>query len=212
MRVPRRSLNVAKRPSLVHQHEHVFHELAHNTSPSLPIRRVSKSKHFLLRAIPGRFDTPEVKRSDSSTSKSTLVRRMSRRRDSSCGSFASSHDASEASIDTKSLFRPASLDISSCNSKTPTLHHPNNPHSQDFPSTGVYPWLRQHFQENLVLYPHILVTPEVATIDAAASIIWVAITVSGSLQIATGHTNQRMDTANFVQPTSFPSRSSIVCL
>lgn len=46
-----------------------------------------------------------------------------------------------------------------------------------------------------VLYPHIMVTPEVSTIEAGTSLLWVAITVTGILQSADGRSTFELDRA-----------------
>ena len=44
-----------------------------------------------------------------------------------------------------------------------------------------------------VLYPNIMVTPEVSSLDAGLSIVWVAIQVTGILQAAEGPSSQSVE-------------------
>lgn len=58
-----------------------------------------------------------------------------------------------------------------------------------------------------VLYPHIMVTPEVTSLDAGLSILWVAIHITGVLQIAEGNPNRCPEAKMLPTDTTDPGLS-----
>ena len=145
--------------------------------PKIPDRRPSKSKNFFLRAIGGRLsdESKAIRRKDSGASKGTLIRRLSRSKNSSS---AESYTDSITSTDGGNSFQPGSLDITevSINSR---LSYEEDPPSSII-SDGLPP-------DVFVLWPQIVITPEISSVDTGCCFLWVAIEVTGTLQKADGY-------------------------
>lgn len=150
--------------------------------PKIPERCPSKSKNFFLRAIGGRLsdESKSIRRKDSTVSKGTLVRRLSRNRNPSS---AESYTDSITSTDSGYSFEPDSLDITDvsinsrlhCYQGAPT----SAPQSDSIPPPDVF-----------VLCPQIVITPEISSVDTGSCFLWVAIEVTGTLQRADGLENR----------------------
>jgi hypothetical protein len=154
---------------------------AQNWSPTIPQRRPSKPKNFFLRAIGGRSseETRGIKRIDSTQSKNTLLRRLSRSKKAS-GSYDASCEDNISSVSTESSLRPESFDIADVgiNSRMPCGTPSSNSASDTTSITS---------NENVfVLSAQITVTPEVTSVDNGNCDLWVAIEVTGVLQKADG--------------------------
>lgn len=133
-------------------------------------------------------------------SRNTLVRRISRRRDPSVGSYCSSHDGSTLSSDTRCSFKRASLD------RCDTMITANIPSQQ---SSSLESMLNTPIQDMFVLYPHIMVTPEVSSIDGGLSVLWVAIQITGVLQVAEGNPHRSPEVEQFPIDSTNPQPSSL---
>jgi len=151
-------------------------------SPKIPERRFSKSKNFLMRAIGGRSSPKKVKstRKIDTSSKSTLIRRLSRSKNKVENPWGSnSSESGYSSI--SSSFKPASIDIAdaSFNSRTSSSSDqtPNISYASD-----TVPLLAS--EEAALLCPQITVTPEVSSVDSNNCMLWVAVEVSGVLRNA----------------------------
>ncbi len=152
--------------------------IAKSSPPKIPERRPSKSKNFFLRAIGGRLsdESKSIRRKDSTASKATLVRRLSRSRNPSS---SESYTDSIISTDSAYSFDPDSLDITdvSMNSRISS--------SQEAPHT-VPQSLSASPPDVFVLCPQIIITPEISSVDTGSCFLWVAIEVTGTLQRADG--------------------------
>jgi hypothetical protein len=155
---------------------------AQNWSPTIPQRRPSKSKNFFLRAIGGRSseETKGIERIDSTQSKNTLIRRLSRSKKKVSGSYDASCEDNISSVGTESSFRSKSFDIADVdiNSRM-SCGTPSSYSASDTTSITS--------NENVfVLSAQITVTPEVTSVDNGNCDLWVAIEVTGVLQKADG--------------------------
>jgi hypothetical protein len=157
-----------------------------NCSSTIPERRPSKSKNFFLRAIAGRNteETRGIKRTDSTLSKNTLIRRLSRSKNKFSGSYDASCEANISSGGTESSFRPESFDIADVglNSRIYSCETPSSYSSSDTTSTASNDRI-------FVLSPEIKITPEVSSIDNGSCDLWVAVETTGILHRADGREN-----------------------
>lgn len=133
--------------------------------------------------------SPPIQRSNSTMSRNTLVRRISRRRDPSVGSYTSCAD-SAVSSDTAGSFEPTSFDVYDTGINSRASQAPSLSSSESMVATLP--------REVYVLYPHIMVTPEVSSLDAGLSILWVAIHITGVLQIAEGSSTRCPEVKTFL--------------
>jgi len=152
-------------------------------------RRFSKSKNFCLRAFSGRAaEQPKpARRTHSTTSKNTLIRRLSRGRKSSSSSYDSGFEGSAVSADTSSSLPPSSLDIAlvSINSRISSYEAPSNSSSSSSTAYATSPNMP-------VLCPLITVTPELPGVDGGTCSLWVAIQISGALRRADGYDDRKL--------------------
>jgi hypothetical protein len=158
-------------------------------SPKIPERRFSKSKNFLMRAIGGRGSPDKVKfvRKIDTSSKSTLIRRLSRgknRVETPWGPNSSESECSSAS----SSFKPGSIDIADVSISSRTSSSYDQTPNISFASDTV-PLLAS--EGAALLCPQITVTPEVSSVDSGNCMLWVAVEVSGFLRNA--EKNQAFD-------------------
>ncbi|KAG4429880.1 hypothetical protein IFR05_014637 [Cadophora sp. M221] len=146
--------------------------------PKIPERRPSKSKNFFLRAIGGRSsdESKAIRRKDSETSRGTLIRRLSRSKNSSS---AESYTDSITSTDSGYSFEPGSLDITDVSINSGLSSYEGDPPS----SSMSHPLAPDVF----VLCPQIVITPEISSVDTGCCFLWVAIEVTGTLQKADGY-------------------------
>ncbi len=148
--------------------------------PKLPERRLSKSKAFLLK-LGGRKDKDPIslRSNDLSNSKKTLVRRLSRGTDH-FSSESTKRIPSEHSY--YSLQNKETSDvvvnsrISSCNSSALRSLSP----------ISMRNWSRSA-REEFILCPEITITPEVLSLDAGSTNLWVAVEVTGTLRSANNY-------------------------
>ncbi|KAH7312914.1 hypothetical protein BKA65DRAFT_148923 [Rhexocercosporidium sp. MPI-PUGE-AT-0058] len=147
--------------------------------PKIPERRPSKSKNFFLRAIGGRSsdESKAIRRKFSDTSRDTLIRRLSRSKNSSS---AESYTGSITSTNSEHSFEPGSLDITdvSFNSRL------SSSCESDPPSSSISHILAPDI---FVLCPQIVITPEISSVDTGCCFLWVAVEVTGTLQRADGY-------------------------
>jgi hypothetical protein len=152
-------------------------------------RRFSKSKNFLLQAFAGRAaEQPKpVRRTDSTTSKNTLIRRLSQSRKSSSSSYDSGFEGSAVSADASSSLPLSSLGIAdvSINSRISSYEAHSNSSSSSSTSYATSPNM-------LVLCPLITVTPELPSVGGGNCSLWVAIQVSGVLCRAEGYADRKL--------------------
>ncbi|KAL2060923.1 hypothetical protein VTL71DRAFT_8975 [Oculimacula yallundae] len=148
------------------------------TPPKIPERRPSKSKNFFLRAIGGRssVESKGVRRKDSEVSRGTLIRRLSRSKNSSS---AESYTDSIASTDSTHFFQPGSLDITDVSLSSRMSSYQGDPPSSSIPHTLT--------PDVFVLCPQIVITPEIPSVDTGLCFLWVAIEVTGTLRKADGY-------------------------
>lgn len=155
---------------------------AQNWSPTIPQRRPSKSKNFFLRAFGGRNsdETKGIKRSDSTQSKNTLVRRRSRIKKKISASYDASYEDNVPFVDTESCYLPESFDIvgvginSRMSCETPLSYSASD-------TTSITA------NDNVfVLCPQIKVTPEATSVDNGNCDLWVAVEITGVLHRADG--------------------------
>lgn len=157
----------------------------YEASPTVPARNPSRSKQFFLRVFPKYTDSSsKLKHSESTLSKNTLIRRMSLRRDVSYSSYDSSCDDSNYSTFTARSYQPEDLVL---------YHGPNEESHVGSHASPGHARAKRQSQSTDILYPHIMVTPEVSTIEAGTSLLWVAITVTGILQAADGKSHFDVD-------------------
>jgi hypothetical protein len=152
--------------------------------PKLPERRLSKSKTFFFK-LGGRKDKeskPE-KWVDSTTSKNTLIRRLSRGTDHNSSTASSYTDSIQSADSSYSL--PNSKDIADViiDSRIPSR---SNSSIHSISPGSMQNWATPT-REEFILCPEITITPEVASLDAASTNIWVAVEVAGSLRLANTH-------------------------
>jgi hypothetical protein len=180
----RYSVRGQRRPRM---YEHIQNFRQHTSQANIgpfkvPERRPSKSKNFLLRAIGMRSsDEPPrhlVRRAESTSSKRTLIRHVSREKqvennslskdfrlsDSCQSSLIESFDIADVNINSGASFR----DISS------TSFQSSSPPSAGLPSA-------------FVLCPQITITPEVSSLETGPCSLWVAVLITGALQRADGY-------------------------
>lgn len=146
--------------------------------PKIPDRRPSKSSNFFLRAIGGRLsdESKAIRRKDSGASRGTLIRRLSRSKNSSS---AESYTDSITSTDSSNTFEPGSLDITDVSIDSRLSSYEGNPPSSTI--SDVLP------PDVFVLWPQIVITPEISSVDTGCCFLWVAIEVTGILQKADGY-------------------------
>lgn len=151
---------------------------AKGSPPKIPERRPSKSKNFFLRAIGGRLsdESKAIRRKDSGASKGTLIRRLSRSKNSSS---AESYTDSINSTDSGYSFEPGSLDITDVSMNSRLSSYEGDP-----PSSSVSHALAP---DVFVLCPQIVITPEISSVDTGCCFLWVAIEVNGTLRKADGY-------------------------
>ncbi len=159
---------------------------AKNWSPAITERRPSKSKNFLLRAIAGRnTEEPKgIKRTDSTLSKNTLIRRLSRSKHKVSGSYDASCEDNISYGRTESSARPESFDIADVglNSRISFCETPSSYSASDITSTATS-------QDVFILSPQINITPEVSSVDKGNCDLWVAVEIIGTLHRADGRQN-----------------------
>jgi hypothetical protein len=151
-------------------------------SPTIPERRPSKSKNFFLRAFGGRNsdETKSIKRTDSTLSRNTLVRRRSRIKNKVSASYDASYEDNVSSVDGESGCPRESFDIvdvginSRMFCETPLSY-----------SASVTTSITAN-DNVFVLCPQIKVTPEVTSVDNGNCDLWVAIEITGVLHRADG--------------------------
>lgn len=150
-------------------------------SPAIPQRRPSKSKHFFLRAIGSRNseETKRIQRTDSTISKNTLIRRLSRSKKKASGSYDASCEDNISSAGTESL-PPESLVIPDVDIHSRMSCGTPSSYASDTTSITCN-------QNVFVLCPQIKVTPEVASVENGNCDLWVAIEITGALRKADGH-------------------------
>jgi len=175
-----------QRHSLYPPQQEIFHNrhlyaLPQSSPPAIPPRRPSKSKNFFLRAIGGRGseEIKGVKRSDSTLSKNTLIRRRlsrsKKKTSSSCDAFC---EDDVSSVSTESSLSPESFDIADVgiNSRI-SCDTPSSFSASDTTSITS--------NDNVfVLSPQIKITPEVNSLDNGNCDLWVAVEVTGVLHKA----------------------------
>lgn len=149
--------------------------------PKIPNRRPSKSKNFFLRAIGGRSsdETKAIRRKDSGASKGTLIRRLSRSKNSSS---VESYPDSITSTDSGGSFELENLDITDV-----SIDSRLSSYDKDPPSSATSDILQPDI---FVLCPEIVITPEMSSVDTGCCFLWVAIEITGTLQKADGHESQ----------------------
>ena len=154
--------------------------------PKIPERRLSKSKNFFLK-LGGRKDNEpkSIQRVGSSTSKNTLMRRLSCGTNRDSGMDSPYTDIIASADSSYSLERITSGDIadviidSRISSYDSSSLHSLSPGSmQSWPTSA---------KEEFLLCPEITITPEVLSLDAGSTNIWVAIEVAGTLRLANTH-------------------------
>ncbi|KAE9363756.1 hypothetical protein N431DRAFT_497542 [Stipitochalara longipes BDJ] len=154
---------------------------AQDWSPTILQRRPSKPKNFFLRAIGGRSseEVKRIKRSDSTISKNTLIRRLSRSKKRPSGSYDASCEDNDSSVSTESSVPPESFDIADVGIKSRM--------SCGTPSCSASDTTSITYNENvLILSPQIKITPEVTSLANGACDLWVAVEVTGVLHKADG--------------------------
>lgn len=161
----------------------------------VPRRRFSKSKNFLLQAIGGR-GTPQkvkLKKSIDSSSKDTLVRRISRSR--------RSYDPSRNS-DCQLPPTNVSLDTESRDITDTTMSsHAYSEANSARVSSSLYTNSIAGAYGNLILIPQVVVTPERPVVDTENCTFWVAIEISGVLRSPEPHVvNERKTSQSSVDP------------
>jgi hypothetical protein len=154
--------------------------------PSIPERRPSKSKNFFLRAIAGRSnEEPKgIKRVDSTSSKNTLIRRLSRSKNKASSSYDASCEDNISYGGTKSSFRPESFDITDVgiNSRISSCGTLSTHSASDKPPANSN-------EIAFVLSPQINITPELSSVDNGNCDLWVAVEITGILHRADGCKN-----------------------
>jgi hypothetical protein len=163
-------------------HNRHLYALPQSSPPAIPPRRLSKSKNFFLRAIGGRGseEIKGVKRSDSTLSKNTLIRRLSRSKKKTSGSYDAFCEDDFSSVSTESSLPPESFDIADVGI--------NSIISCDTPSSfSASDTTSITSNDNVfVLCPQIKITPEVNSLDNGNCDLWVAVEVTGVLHKADG--------------------------
>ena len=169
---------------------------AKNRSPKIPERRPSKSKNFFLRAIAGRSadeTKPSMRRSDSTLSRNTLIRRLSRSKNRDGSSSGQYYEASINSIGTAESSEPKSFDIADVDITTRLSSYDTSP-SVSLVSRDTSAHANS---EVFVLCPQISITPEICSADSSACSFWVAIKITGVLQSADDHGSRKNAAGRF---------------
>ena len=175
------SLRSGKQSDDIHM-SHVDERGTWISPPIIPERRLSKSKTFFFKLGHRKDKEPNsIKRVDSTT-ENTFIRRLSR--------STNEHARSDSSGTDSIPFKPGSLYslpqinrgditdvvIDSRSSSYGSSLHSLSPGSMDNWSTSA--------RKEFFLCPEIKITPEVSSVDARSTNIWVAVEVSGTLRLA----------------------------
>lgn len=154
--------------------------------PKIPERRLSKSKNFFFK-LGGRKDKELkfIQRVDSTTSKNTLIRRLSRSTNHDSGSDCTYSDNITSTDSSYSLERMNIRDIAHVivDSRIPSCGSSSS-HSLSPGSMQSWPTCAR---EEFLLCPEITITPEIASLDAGSTNLWVAVEIVGTLRLANAH-------------------------
>lgn len=150
--------------------------------PKIPERRLSKSKTFFFK-FGGRKDKEPkpIQRVDSTASKNTLIRRLSRGTNHNSSSDSTHTDSIQSVDSSYSLQRMNSRDITDVvvdprvSSYGSSLRSPSLGFMQDWSISA---------REEFLLCPEITITPEVLSLDSGSTNLWVAVEVAGTLRLA----------------------------
>ncbi|KAF4630972.1 hypothetical protein G7Y89_g7160 [Cudoniella acicularis] len=159
-------------------------QFLHQTNASYPVipeRRLSKSKNFLLKAISGRSsEKTKLIRRTSSSSRNTLIRRLSRSQRGYPDSWGTNSSEDSSSHDESGSFELESRDITDASFDSRASFYDPVPSSSSTSDTTPLLGL----DHALILTPHVTVTPEVNSVDVARCSFWVAIEICGTLRSA----------------------------
>lgn len=156
-------------------------------SPKIPEKRPSKSKNFFLRAIVGRTsgETKSIKRANSTASKNTLIRRLSRGKTRNSMTSYSEDESYSQSIGSKAPshdFPIESQDLTDINVTSRMSSFDGN--SSSYPPANTQSAITN--SDLYILVPNITITPELTSVDTASCSFWVAIEIAGVLRRAGG--------------------------
>lgn len=145
-------------------------------TPKIPIRRLSKSKNFFLKAIGGRSAVePELKNRSSASSRGTLRRRLSRHdRRISSSSNAESMASISLSYDS---FGSEGQDIADVRTNQRISNQGAQTFFMESSSADISP-----STDALVLCPYLTIISEVSSADSGGCSLWVAVSVTGVLR------------------------------
>jgi hypothetical protein len=164
-----------------------FNEVGEQISqPKIQDRRLSKSKNFFssLGVHKGKKPMP-IRQVDSTTSKNILIRRLSRGTTQNSSSDSTYTDSITSTVSSHPQKRINSRDIADTviDSRIPSYDNGSlsslSPGSmQNWPTSA---------REEFLLCPEITITPEILTLDAGSTNLWVAVEVTGTLRLANSH-------------------------
>jgi len=154
--------------------------------PEIPERRLSKSKPFFFK-LGGRKEkeAKPTQAVNSTTSKNTLVRRLSRgtnNRSNSDSSDAISLPSVDSSLP---LQRVNSKDIADVIVDARISSYGNNAMRSTSPPS-MENWATSA-KEVFLLCPEITITPETSSLESGSTNLWVALEVTGTLRLANNH-------------------------
>jgi hypothetical protein len=151
--------------------------------PKIPERRLSKSKTFFFK-FGSRKDkeAKSIPRVESTTSKNTLIRRLSLSTNHNSSSDSTYPDSIQSAESSYSLQRMNSTDITDVVTDPRISSYGSN--SMRSISPGSLPDWSTSAREDFLLCPEIIITPEVSSLDSGSTNFWVAVEVEGTLRLA----------------------------
>jgi hypothetical protein len=152
--------------------------------PKIPERRLSKSKNFFFKLGSRKDREPKpIQRINSSTSKNTLIRRLSCGANQNSGSESKYTDSITSADSSYLLNSMKSKDIADIIIDSEISCYDRSS-SHSLSSESMENW---GTREELFLCPEITITPEISSLDSGSTNLWVAVEVTGALRLASGY-------------------------